>query len=971
MDAKIEKTTGYMENIARIILSSKTESKKCEKIQKIINELQEKSLTKNLSMNLPAFFNDTCLHLAVRHELVMVVELLINAGIHVNAINKRNRDTALHIAAENGLTRIFLLLCNQPEMDINLLNIDYENVLHICIKKEFFPGINILLTSPFQRIDLYVKNKKNQYPEDLITNINDLKIQQKIKNILFPHYAVLNKDYHSVYKYITKELPINLTWDNGETLLHYAVKKQCFDILLLLCNQKGLQVNIRDKYGRTALDVSVMLCVKSELNRQHYENMPEETHIGLINKIREDRLNVVKILVNSSHKFDTSKIKYFIDYVKDNEKRKAIQEALSYSSIHKKSVQKTVDKGNLFFQEINKNESPLKIPGVDFKKLDKCVLSSEKIQEKNKINAKKIDFEEIMLQEILWDNGLIHEYNALPTEVLPQAFFENIVQNLMLNRQKNKSSIEQLNQEEFIEVTKNIDDNISALTKQFYLVFSVCQGQFQDDCFQLNSHELHQQTIGLLSNFEPYIILRTLMLLTPWFTKNQCLVMHELVKNILFLNPYFGYSSKDKNFKKLFDIFLSKIALNDSVAALSNIRDTLETKRFSMKRKGKKMNNVIDFMQSVIQLINKESGDVSLISQAINIFTMEFYKSCPLSAFNLKSDRYKHLEFYINTFQKLVAYIQYTILENKDKDYKSCARAFSFWVKVAENCLYFPWGPDTNALGLIMSALQGGNISRVRNLFPLDNKTIKIFDGLYTLMSPEKKYALLRKFSEKYTASFPLITLISFDRVMLEEQQLADILSGYGNLYDPIIYLKDKFDGISLKPATNFMQQMMRFAIDEQELYRMSWVIKPNIVDISKENTAANFYNNFIFFQENRMNLTVIENEKVLEGDEALTSIENWLDTLVEKDRMKKDAAEKTKHDCFNYVNKIPEGSPVIKRAQDKKASVRILTGKPSARLLNSLYELPKSPRILDPELSDSSENLSISNTDNSHGGVI
>jgi len=104
-----------------------------------------------------------------------------------------------------------------------------------------------------------------------------------------------------------------------------------------------------------------------------------------------------------------------------------------------------------------------------------------------------------------------------------------------------------------------------------------------------------------------------------------------------------------------------------------------------------------------------------------------------------------------------------------------------------------------------------------------------------------------------------------------------------------------------------------------------------------------------------------------LEGDEALTSIGHWLDTLVENDKMKKDAAEKTKQDCRDFVNKKKkqEESPLIKRA----ATVRVPAVKPPARLLSSLYERSHSPRMLDPDLSESSENLSISSADNSHGG--
>lgn len=46
--------------------------------------------------------NDTALHLACRNGFMEIVNLLLENGVDVNAINRINR-TALHEAALNGL----------------------------------------------------------------------------------------------------------------------------------------------------------------------------------------------------------------------------------------------------------------------------------------------------------------------------------------------------------------------------------------------------------------------------------------------------------------------------------------------------------------------------------------------------------------------------------------------------------------------------------------------------------------------------------------------------------------------------------------------------------------------------------------------------------------------------------------------------------------------------------------------------
>lgn len=983
-----DKATVLLEQIADTLVSLQPETNINDIVSISIDELKTlapDSFATILSRHLPRFSGDTCLHLATRYQRVHAAELLLAAGANVNATKILNEKTPLHLAAELGYARLFLLFCNQGTMDVNLLDINKENALHICIRKEFIPGINILLTSTLKRINVYAENNKAAV---LIKNIKNDAIRTELEISLFPHQPVINKDSQSVFNYLDMGLPPNVQDLTGKTMLHYAAENGYADILLMLLNQPDILVNIQDNHGNTAMDLAIMNCAKTEFTRLKYQELDKQPKLDYIEKIRKERLGIIKILVNSGQKIQKSNVMFILEYVKDKNKKQAILAALSYVSIHKKSFNKTSEKNaaekivaekiaakknaekkNGVFQDspvVERVKFALESTGIDFSKLNRDFVLDEKVYSERRkdqiICQDKIIIEESALYEILWNNGWMYQYPGEEIDILNEKFFENVIGNIVTNIKNQQSSILALTADEFLLITQGIkkkfsnDNDKEALLKQFCSVYAVCQGQFQKNRFILRGSALYHETIGLLRMYHPSDIVKTILLLTPEFSKNQLLIVHILIKDMLLLMPHFGYDLQEKNFLEILNIYVHKIALKESIIPFSNIWDTLNRYYTNpvIAPIEHNHNKLLSFSKKVNDCIHGISNNLALIALEIDKFTIDLYRQSTLkNAFGEKAVQDSYQKIYLN----MVSFIQCSILSQNDL--KDCGRAYKFWLKIAEICLLnSPFAPNLCATSIIMGALACADVERVKPLFPLSDATQKLLQRMTEITRPNANQVRHRKFMEKYPDTFPLISYISANDIQIREAgDSHKLLCFLGELYTPIIHLKHKFECVELEYKTNFVQEIKHFEISEDQLYKMSWVLRPNISDISEADSVGAFNNNLKFFKDNRMKLTVKDHEKLLEGNEALSPIEKWLNTLVDRKKIRKEDADKMFLECKNYVETKLQNSPIIKRINEKKTGSLRLKETFSPRQNNSLYTWPKSPR-LDSITEESSENF-------------
>ncbi|WP_375604376.1 ankyrin repeat domain-containing protein [Wolbachia endosymbiont of Anurida maritima] len=179
-------------------------------------------------------YGDTPLHYATRNGYTDVVIFLIGKGANTNAIGRLGQ-TPLHYAMEHGNMEITKILVTH-KADVNAQDGNGWTPLYLAM--------------------LGIVNSREDIIKFLIKNGAEVDAEGQHETAIIFHknlYRYLNRDIAQLL--IGKCNKVNITDNNGNTPLYYAIDSYSTDIAQLLI-EKGAEINIKNKYGSTPLHLA-------------------------------------------------------------------------------------------------------------------------------------------------------------------------------------------------------------------------------------------------------------------------------------------------------------------------------------------------------------------------------------------------------------------------------------------------------------------------------------------------------------------------------------------------------------------------------------------------------------------------------------------------------------------------------------------------------------------------------------------
>ncbi len=176
----------------------------------------------------------TALHISVIHENnnLDFVYFLLYEGAIVNAVDHMG-NTSLHYASERGNMYIVELLVDN-RADINIVNKDKENVLHLAVNQSE-PSKEILIYLITKGVDVNGENCNGRTP---------LLYAAKWEHLFTSKVLIKNR------------ANVNHVYKNGQTALHLAVnQKQPNQRLIMYQLRNGAGVNRVDENGKSCCRV--------------------------------------------------------------------------------------------------------------------------------------------------------------------------------------------------------------------------------------------------------------------------------------------------------------------------------------------------------------------------------------------------------------------------------------------------------------------------------------------------------------------------------------------------------------------------------------------------------------------------------------------------------------------------------------------------------------------------------------------
>ncbi|XP_071082777.1 E3 ubiquitin-protein ligase mib1-like isoform X1 [Haliotis cracherodii] len=201
------------------------------------------------------------LHVAIlsdRNDVIDVIEVLVNNGVDVNAQTETNKDTALHLAVENG---------------------------------EFPQNYDVIVKLIDCKADAEIRNKRLRSSYDcalakghdlVASTLDGSKSSNEVQNSYRERYgekyapilnkAVLESDEDTMKEFIKKGADPNYINKFGAGAIHYALTRCTLPVMRVLdmLISAGADVDLRDDEGDSALN----LAIKSEDLRKSGQMMP-------------------------------------------------------------------------------------------------------------------------------------------------------------------------------------------------------------------------------------------------------------------------------------------------------------------------------------------------------------------------------------------------------------------------------------------------------------------------------------------------------------------------------------------------------------------------------------------------------------------------------------------------------------------------------------------------------------------------
>jgi ankyrin repeat protein len=295
--ANNQKSADYFEENASIIIEHTIKNCYFEE-KKMLRFVIDTLINKwEFNLNSRNKQGETVLHLAVKYGKTYAVQMLVEKGAFVNALENYNYNkTPLHWAAQTGNYEIAALLIKN-EADVNVREEKASlTPLHYAAQSGNFEIVNLLIEKRAS-VDVSTKNdlaplhyaaQTGNYEIVALLIKNEASVNVLTKSRLTPlHYAAQSRNYKIVALLIKKEASVNVRTKSRLTPLHYAAQSGNYEIVALLI-KKEASVNVRTKSRLTPLhyaaqsgnyetvallikkEASVNVRTKSSLTPLHY-----------------------------------------------------------------------------------------------------------------------------------------------------------------------------------------------------------------------------------------------------------------------------------------------------------------------------------------------------------------------------------------------------------------------------------------------------------------------------------------------------------------------------------------------------------------------------------------------------------------------------------------------------------------------------------------------------------------------------
>ncbi|XP_060518374.1 putative ankyrin repeat protein RF_0381 isoform X2 [Cylas formicarius] len=222
-------------------------------------------LMDNLGKDLNINQNDACyfnpLHMAAANGDSEMVRCLLCRGASVNVYGGRQRQTALHVAVRGGHMAVINLLLESGS-DINALDVEEKSVLTLSVRQGCEEVVKILVTNGAR---VNHEEPGGLTPLRLAVWSNNAAVVKILLNagarIIHSHHllhnAISNNNFKVVKLLIEAGTALNVRDEHGYTPLMLACSRKNLSIIRLLLS-KGADINAMSHIdGRTALHVCV------------------------------------------------------------------------------------------------------------------------------------------------------------------------------------------------------------------------------------------------------------------------------------------------------------------------------------------------------------------------------------------------------------------------------------------------------------------------------------------------------------------------------------------------------------------------------------------------------------------------------------------------------------------------------------------------------------------------------------------
>ncbi|CAF0854297.1 unnamed protein product [Brachionus calyciflorus] len=257
--------------------------------------------------------------------------MLIDKGCEIDTTDS-NGDTLLHLCARKELEHAAIFLVNK-KAKLNLLNNDYESVLHVACEYGLMRLVDVLLdknADPNVQSSKLTNSQTPMHKAILNNHENILQIfirvkankNGKVDSSLIPNFNIKDNDGQTVLSLclwsnmlsLAKSLiehgaDVNITDNEDIPLLHQAILRQCTEAALFLLEQK-VDINAKScEDNLTALQLAVkrhLPLVVENLCRRGADMsvLDSEGNSPLWNALDSGQEDIASILVNS--KCDTT-----------------------------------------------------------------------------------------------------------------------------------------------------------------------------------------------------------------------------------------------------------------------------------------------------------------------------------------------------------------------------------------------------------------------------------------------------------------------------------------------------------------------------------------------------------------------------------------------------------------------------------------------------------------------------------------